>query len=131
MSEQKTPYQGWKLGPDHITKTDAPEYENNWTDHRTLPGTTGRKDDAGKLQWHLLPLKEVEEVVRVLMYGAGRYGADNWQHVEDGPTRYYNAAMRHLAADQQGTKYDAESGLHHLAHAIASLLFRMHLERER
>lgn len=91
----------------------------------------GTKHDAGKLEWHLLPLAEVEDVVAVLMHGARKYGEDNWQRVENGPQRYYNAAMRHLAADRQGQLLDAESGLPHLAHAITSLLFCLHLAKEK
>ena len=103
---------------------------NEWLAMPQEPAKPGRKDDAGKPRWSLLPHKEIEEVVRVLMYGARKYGADNWREVEDGRRRYYDAAMRHLMAYRQGDWTDDESGLAHLAHAVASLLFIMALERE-
>ena len=90
----------------------------------------GRKDDAGKPRWSLIPDRAMEDVVKVLTYGARKYGDDNWREVEDGPRRYYDAAMRHLMAYRQGHWTDDESGLPHLAHAMASLLFIMALERE-
>jgi len=103
-----------------------PNAEYQWI--QRLSPAAGRKDDQGKLQWHLLPLAEVEEVVKVLMHGSRKYGEDNWKHVFDGSNRYYNAAMRHIVAHLKGDRRDEESGLPHLAHAIASLLFIMHLE---
>lgn len=90
----------------------------------------GRKDDAGKPRWSLVPEQVLEEVVKVLTYGARKYGDDNWREVGDGPRRYYDAAMRHIMAYRQGHWTDDESGLPHLAHAVASLLFIMALERE-
>lgn len=36
------------------------------------------KDD--KLRWDLLPLEEIEEVVRVLHAGAKKYGPNRWQN---------------------------------------------------
>jgi len=83
----------------------------------------GKKDDEGKLQWHLVPPLAMEQVVKVLTDGAKRYGAGNWREVPDLNRRYYDAATRHLATWRRGGVYDKESGDHHLAHAIASLLF--------
>lgn len=94
------------------------------------PSYPGRKDDAGKPRWSLIPTQALEDVVKVLTYGARKYGDDNWREVEDGPRRYYDAAMRHVVAHRQGIRLDDESGLPHLAHAVASLLFIMALERE-
>lgn len=83
---------------------------------------TGKKYDEEKRDWWLLP-KEISVVVDVLMHGAKKYGAHNWISVEDHERRYYNAAMRHMHAWAGGEESDPESGLHHLAHAICSLLF--------
>jgi len=83
----------------------------------------GQKDDCGKPQWDLLPWAGTEQVVRVLGYGANKYGAENWRKIEAAERRYFSAALRHLAAHARGEKLDSESGLPHLAHAAASLLF--------
>jgi hypothetical protein len=50
-------------------------------------------------------------------------GADNWRKVDQLERRYMGAAMRHLNAFRQGETLDAESGLHHLAHAMCCLAF--------
>ena len=100
--------------------------------------TNGQKFDSGKTEWDLLPLGPVEEVVKVLMHGKEKYGRDNWQLVDNPIRRYYAAAQRHLAAFRRArfdTKdsydaIDAESHLHHLAHAACCVLFLLWHERK-
>lgn len=89
----------------------------------------GRKFDAGKLDYTLVPWEGLEEVVKVLEFGARKYARDNWQHVEGGETRYLAAAFRHIIAYNQGEKVDQETGLSHLAHAGCCLLFLLSLEK--
>lgn len=89
----------------------------------------GRKDDAGKLRYTLLPWKAVDEVVRVLEHGAQKYGEDNWQRVPEARRRYLDAALRHIVAvTAAGEDKDRDSGRHHLAHAVCSLLFILEFE---
>jgi len=88
----------------------------------------GRKDDAGKLRYSLIPARALEAVAAVLTYGAERYGAWNWTRVENAHERYQDAAFRHQEARRKGEMHDPESGLPHLAHAVACLLFRLELD---
>ena len=98
----------------------------------------GQKFDAGKTEWDLLPLGPVEEIVKVLMHGREKYGRDNWQLVDNPIRRYYAAAQRHLAAFRRARfdtrdpydAIDAESHLHHLAHAACCILFLLWHERK-
>jgi hypothetical protein len=90
----------------------------------------GAKLDAGKDDWSLLPVGPTRAVVRVLMYGAQKYSPDGWLAVPDARRRYYSAAVRHLSAWWEGERADSESGLHHLAHAAACVLFLLHFEAE-
>ena len=83
----------------------------------------GLKNDAWKPMWSLLPWAELEEVVKVLTFGAKKYKAENWRYVPRGRARYTDAALRHLAAIGKGEALDSETGLSHYAHAICSLLF--------
>ncbi len=52
----------------------------------------GRKHDAGKADYSLLPFEALEQVVRVLDFGANKYGRDNWKRVENAEHRYSAAA---------------------------------------
>jgi len=90
----------------------------------------GVKHDQNKTRWSLLPWREVEEIVRVLMHGSREYNDYNWQKVENGRERYFNAAKRHLLAWWQGERPDPESKLPHLAHAACCILFLMWLDNE-
>jgi hypothetical protein len=88
----------------------------------------GRKNDSKKIRLSLVPWNAMRVVVRVLEHGAREYGVDNWRRVPDGPRRYGDAAGRHLVAWWCGEVFDPDTGLHHLAHAVASLLFVLALE---
>ena len=83
---------------------------------------TGIKYDTNKPEWYLLPLKPIEEIVKVLTHGAEKYGPDNWKKVKP-QHRYYNAMMRHIRAYQDNEWFDPDSGLPHLAHAGCCLIF--------
>ena len=85
--------------------------------------TKGRKFDGGKLEYGLLPPYALEEVVKVLTFGAQKYERDNWQKVPDSKRRYFDALQRHAWAWKQGEQLDPESGIHHLAHAMCCLMF--------
>jgi hypothetical protein len=87
----------------------------------------GKKFDAGKLRHSLIPPGVLNEVLAVLEHGASKYGDNNWLHVADSRTRYYDAAHRHLAAWWEGGWIDEESECHHLAHAVCCLMFLMAL----
>jgi hypothetical protein len=88
----------------------------------------GRKDDCGKADWSLVPWEAMEPIVQVLMFGAEKYGPENWRDVPDAPRRYWSAAQRHLIAHLQGEVNDDESDLPHLAHAACCVLFLLALE---
>jgi len=90
----------------------------------------GVKFDQDKPRWELLPLDEVEDVVKVLTFGSKKYADDNWKKIEDIPNRYFSAAMRHLKAQRSGEKVDSETGQSHLAHAICCLLFMAWEEKQ-
>jgi len=89
---------------------------------------SGIKYDSDKPRWELLPLDEIEDVVKVLTMGAVKYDDDNWKHVR--PTnRYIGAAYRHMKDAIKGEKIDSDSGVSHYAHAICCLLFLAWFER--
>jgi hypothetical protein len=67
-------------------------------------------------------------VLRVLEFGAKKYGAENWREVPDARRRYYDAADRHLRAWWEGEALDPDTGESHLAHAACCLLFLLGFE---
>lgn len=85
----------------------------------------GVKHDHMKRDFTLLPWAAVEEVVKVLEFGAAKYARDNWRKVDK--PRYVKAAFRHLIAYARGEVNDSESGLPHLAHLACCVLFLLEL----
>ena len=87
----------------------------------------GIKFDEDKLRWGLVPWKEMEDVVKVLMGGASKYSDDNWMKVD--LVRYKDAILRHELLYQGGESIDKDSGLHHMAHVVCNALFIMWHEK--
>ena len=85
------------------------------------------KKDEGKSRWDLLMWEEVEEVVKVLTFGARKYPKDSWSKIPNPKERYFSACTRHVIAWWRGEELDPESGLSHLAHAVCNLLFLLKL----
>lgn len=93
----------------------------------------GVKYDGGKAKWHLLPWREVGQVVDVLTWATVRpinpYPDDNWKDVKP-RSRYWSAMFRHLTKRLLGQRNDPEDNLPHLAHAACCLLFLMWADNE-
>lgn len=83
------------------------------------------KDD--KLRWDLLPLETIEEVVKVYHAGAKKYGANTWQNLDDGYSRYKGAMMRHLVLHEKGEEIDEETGCFHLAQVAWNAIAMLHI----
>jgi hypothetical protein len=87
-----------------------------------LDVNTGIKHDDGKPTLALLPPEALLEIAKVLDHGKRKYTAHNWRGGFVW-SRVSSAIMRHLFAWLMGEDRDPESGLLHLAHAGAGLLF--------
>ena len=70
---------------------------------------------------HLIPSPALIEMARAMMDGAKKYGPYNWREEGVGASTYLSAAMRHLRAWLDGEEDAADSGVHHLGHAMACM----------
>jgi hypothetical protein len=91
------------------------------------PPQAGVKFDMGKLPLALLPIESIEEVAKVLRFGADKYTDWNWATGFKW-SRLYSATLRHLFAHMKGENKDPETGISHLAHAGANVLFLIYHE---
>lgn len=84
---------------------------------------TNPKDLIGssKLPMHLWPNTATVYGVLGLLDGALKYGRSNWRAAGVRASIYYDAARRHLDAWFEGEEYAPDSGLPHLAHALACI----------
>lgn len=82
----------------------------------------GLKFDTDKPRMELLDPEFLEEVAKVMTFGAKKYAAHNWRKGLE-ISRLLGACLRHVTAVVKGEDKDLESGCSHLAHATCCLMF--------
>lgn len=87
-----------------------------------------RLDD--KPRWELLPLEDVEDIVKVYTAGAKKYGENKWQDLPDGIRRYKAALLRHLVEYDKGNEIDEETGCYHLAQVAWNAIAMLHISKQ-
>lgn len=90
----------------------------------------GVKHDEAKVPLALLPSEALEEIAKVLSFGSRKYSDWNWAKGFKW-SRLYSSTLRHLYAHMRGENLDPETGLSHLAHAGANVLFLIYHERHK
>ena len=89
--------------------------------------TEGVKHDHNKIRWDLIPYDAVNEIAKVLTFGAAKYEARNWEKGMDW-SRAFGALQRHLTRWFHGQDKDQETRLTHLANAGCCLFFLLSWE---
>jgi hypothetical protein len=84
------------------------------------------KEDAGKTKWSLLPMKALEQVVKVFEFGCSKYARDSWRK-GFAYSDIYDAALRHLTDWWEGEDIEDESKLYTISHAAWNVLILVHL----
>jgi hypothetical protein len=82
----------------------------------------GIKHDHGKTRLDLIPYEALEQIGKVLAFGATKYGEANWAEGIS-YSRLLGAALRHVNQFNAGEDTDAESGISHIAHAGCNIVF--------
>lgn len=89
--------------------------------------TKAVKFDNDKVDWMILPYDALEEIVKVMEFGAKKYARGNFASGEGLEyTRVLNSLMRHILAFSRGEDLDPETGISHMAHAGCNVLFLLH-----
>jgi hypothetical protein len=80
------------------------------------------KGEVGKAkpQLHLIPKVSLEAQAAALHHGKVKYGERNWVQTKVCTNTYIAAIMRHTSSIREGEDIDAESGISHLGHIMAS-----------
>lgn len=88
------------------------------------------KFDSGKTDWSLMPFEAIEEINKVLDFGAKKYAAHNWKTGSGFKyTRVLSSLLRHTFAWARGEDLDPESGLSHLAHMGCNVVFLIYYNK--
>jgi hypothetical protein len=80
------------------------------------------KLDGGKIRLDLVPYDALDEIAKALAFGAAKYSEGNWEGGFEW-RRLIGATLRHVTSWARGQDKDPESGVSHLAHAGAMILF--------
>ena len=88
------------------------------------------RHNKGKLQWSLVDFEALEDLVRVLEFGAEKYKRDNWK--KGLPVREICESMlRHTFAFLRGEDIDNENGLPHTGHILCNAMFLSHMAKRK
>ena len=113
------------LSGDTTTKAD---FSSVFEAVRSKPDTSvATKLDTGKLNWSLMPFEALEEIVKVLEFGANKY--EGWNFAKGKGmnwTRITNSLLRHTFAWVRGEDNDPESGFSHLGHIGCNIVFLLY-----
>lgn len=83
---------------------------------------SGVKHDQNKIRWDLVPYDAVNEIAKVLTFGAAKYEARNWEKGMNW-SRAFGALQRHLTRWFHGQDKDKETRLTHLSNAGCCIFF--------
>jgi hypothetical protein len=76
----------------------------------------------------VIPSTAVVGLGRAMQNGSDKYGPFNWRQHPVKSSIYVDACLRHIMAWQDGEQEADDSGVHHLAHAMACLGILMDAE---
>lgn len=96
----------------------------------TVEVAGGKKSDTGKTPCELLSPIALSATADVLGFGARKYAAHNWRKGLAW-SRVIGAIFRHLFAFMQGEDLDKETGLPHIDHIAAEVMFIQEFYRTR
>lgn len=108
----------------NYTKASEPEKTSNKIENK------GSRFNTGKTQWGLVDFAALEGMVKVLEFGAQKYGIGNWQK---GLTTVsiIESLLRHIFAYLKGEDIDSETGLKHVDHALCNAMFLVYMEKNK
>lgn len=88
------------------------------------------RSNVNKLRWDLMDWKSLEEVVKVLEFGANKYAPKNWEkglHREE----ILESIQRHNVELFSKEEVDEDSQLLHAAHIACNAIFYIHFLRNK
>lgn len=82
------------------------------------------KKEEGKAEPTLVYWSMIEGLSRVREYGIKKYGkSEDWRTTSS--IKHFDAMLRHIFAFMSGEEYDHDSGMSHLWHAAANIMFEI------
>ena len=89
----------------------------------------GTRYNEGKLKCGLVHYESLEPMIKVLEFGANKYGIGNWQKGLD-KREILESLQRHLAALMDGEEFDSETGISHMGHIQCNAMFYNYMDNK-
>lgn len=121
-----------RLMQDHTQALGEATREVQNRDTLTIAAGVNPTDVMGRMKPGLgnVPPGPLYAEARAFDAGAAKYGAFNWRGIPIKASVYHDACKRHLDQWFHGNDHAADSGVHHLAHAVACLLILLYAEQQ-
>lgn len=117
---------------DYLKNIGTSQYKLPISTEEQLKTITPIKYDQSKTDWSLVPMECIEDIAKVLEFGAQKYSPNNWREGNGFKwTRVLNSLFRHIFAFARGEDNDPETGLSHLAHAGCNIIFLLYYVKHR
>lgn len=127
-----------KLREEYLTKGGYEETYERWLETRLIkihekkeePVTPegGNRYNQGKPRWSLVDFDALEDMVKVLEFGATKYSDHNWKKGLK-TTEIVESLLRHIFAYLRGEDIDPESKLPHIGHILCNAMFLAYTQK--
>lgn len=84
--------------------------------------------NSDKRKWALVDFDSLEDMVKVLEFGAKKYAEHNWKKGLK-THEIFESMMRHMVAYMNGEDNDSESGLPHTGHIMCNAMFLSYMHK--
>jgi hypothetical protein len=84
--------------------------------------------NEGKLKWSLVDFDSLEDMVKVLEFGAKKYGCNNWKKGLK-TTEIVESLLRHTTAYIRCEDVDSESKISHIGHIMCNAMFLSYMNK--
>lgn len=109
----------------NIVSTSNQKPQNNQN-----PQPIGLRFNEGKRKWSLVDFDSLEDMVKVLEFGAVKYGEYNWQKGLK-TTGIIESMLRHVFSYLNGEDNDKESGISHIGHIQCNAMFLAYMQKNK
>lgn len=101
----------------------------NYKEHQPEPDPErALRHNSGKPRWYLVDFDALEDLVKVLEFGAKKYDENNWKKGLK-TTEIVESLIRHISAYLRGEDNDPESGLPHSGHIMCNAMFLSYMHK--
>lgn len=106
-------------------------YQRSEEEEKQMGQKIAGRFSKGKIRYDLITPWSLEQLAKAYTYGTLKYDDDNFYKGLKWRKDVFGCILRHVWKWFRGEKYDKESGLHHLCHAVWNCFTLMEYEKNK